>query len=141
MRQAPSVEAVFALASEHPGSVLLLDTHCKEAKGIGKQRPTLLDWLPVAWVEDLCVRARDAQIKIALAGSLGLAEIRALLPARPNWFAVRGAVCDDSDRQASVQVAKVRQLAEMLRGADPNERMLTHRTVRSPGVYATPSSA
>ena len=62
---------------------MLLDTHCKDASNaIDKKRPTLLDWLPVAWVVDLCARAHDAQVKIALAGSLGVAEIHALRCAR-----------------------------------------------------------
>jgi uncharacterized protein (UPF0264 family) len=114
--QAPSVEEVFALAAAHPGSVMLLDTHCKEANnGIAKPRPTLLDWLPLAWIEDLVARCREADVKIALAGSLGFQEIRALLPARPDWIAVRGAACADGDRQATVQVDKVRQLVELLR--------------------------
>ena len=113
--RAPAVDDVFALAVDHPGSVMLLDTHCKDANNIlGKKRPTLLDWLPVAWVEDLCRRAREARVKIALAGSLGVAEIQALLAAQPDWFAVRGAVCAEGDRQAGVQMDKVRQLVEML---------------------------
>jgi (5-formylfuran-3-yl)methyl phosphate synthase len=113
--QAPSVEEVFALAREHPGSVMLVDTHCKEAGGaFNQRRPTLLDWLPSAWIEDLCARCREAHVSIALAGSLGMPEIRTLLPARPNWFAVRGAVCSDQDRQATVQLEKVRQLGELL---------------------------
>jgi (5-formylfuran-3-yl)methyl phosphate synthase len=109
--QAPPVEDVFALAIEHPGSVMLLDTHCKDSR----ERRTLLDWLPAPWVVDLCTRARGANVKIALAGSLGIAEMRTLLPARPDWFAVRGAACEDSDRQAGLQLVKVRQLVQMLR--------------------------
>jgi (5-formylfuran-3-yl)methyl phosphate synthase len=109
--KAPPVEAVFALAAEHPGSVMLLDTHCKDSR----VRRTLLDWLPVPWVADLCARARAAKVKVALAGSLGLAEIRTLLPIRPDWFAVRGAACEDGDRQAGVQLVKVRQLVQLLR--------------------------
>jgi uncharacterized protein (UPF0264 family) len=118
--QAPPVEEVFALACDHPGSVILLDTHCKDAAR-GKIRSTLLDWLPAPWVQELCERAREAQVKIALAGSLGLAEIRTLLGARPNWFAVRGAVCDDGNRQGGVQLAKVRELARLLESAEIDE--------------------
>lgn len=114
--KAPPLDDVFALAVEYPGSVMLLDTHCKDAvNSLGKKRPTLLDWLPIAWVEDLCRRARESQVKIALAGSLGIAEIHALLPAQPAWFAVRGAVCDEGDRRSGVQRDKVRQLADMLK--------------------------
>jgi len=62
----------------------------------------------------VCASARG-EVQIALAGSLGIAEIRTLLPARPDWFAVRGAACEDSDRQAGVQLVKVRQLVRLLR--------------------------
>ncbi len=111
--RAPAVEEVFALAAAHPGSVLLVDTHCKDTGNApGKPRPTLLDWLPAPWIGDLCVRCREARVRIALAGSLGVAEIRELADARPDWFAVRGAVCD-GDRQGTVQVEKVRQLVEI----------------------------
>ena len=113
--QAPSVEEVFALACEHPGSVMLVDTHCKDANNpFHKNRPTLLDWLPPAWVEDLCRRARAAGVRIALAGSLGVAEIGVLLPARPDWFAVRGAVCATGDRHQTVQSELVRQLVQLV---------------------------
>ncbi len=111
--EAPAVEEIFALASGQPGSVMLVDTFCKDAL-MGKPRPTLLDWLPAPWVIDLCARARQAGVKIALAGSLGSAEIQALLPARPNWFAVRGAVCGDGNRRGTVDLEKVRHLAELL---------------------------
>jgi uncharacterized protein (UPF0264 family) len=115
--RAPGVEEVFALAGEHPGSVLLLDTHCKEANNpLTKRRPTLLDWLPVASIEDLCGRCREARVRIALAGSLGEAEIQALLQARPDWFAVRGAVCEEGRRGGAVQEDKVRRLVNLLRG-------------------------
>jgi uncharacterized protein (UPF0264 family) len=116
--QAPSVEDVFGLAVDHPGSVLLVDTHCKDANS-KKGRPTLLDWLPIADVEDLCSRARLARVKIALAGSLGTREIQALRAARPNWFAVRGAVCEDGNRQDTVHIDKVRQLVAMLAATLP----------------------
>ena len=112
---APSVEDVFTLACEHAGSIMLIDTHCKDsATGTDQRRPTLLDWLPAAWIEDLCERARQAQVKIALAGSLGIPEIHTLLTARPTWFAVRGAVCDQGNRQAGIQMEKVRQLVELI---------------------------
>jgi uncharacterized protein (UPF0264 family) len=113
--KAPPVEDVFGLAMEHPGSILLVDTHCKEAAtGSNHKRPTLLDWLQAGWLENLCERARQAQVKIALAGSLGIAEIRTLLPARPTWIAVRGAVCDAADRRTAIQVDKVRQLVQII---------------------------
>jgi uncharacterized protein (UPF0264 family) len=118
---APPLEEVFAVAAEHPGCVMLVDTN---GKGGGR---TLLDWLPAGQAIELCAKARDAKVKIALAGSLGLAEIRTLLPA-PDWFAVRGAVCAGSDRQAAVQLAKVRQLVQLLAEHQGGDRRLTMRT-------------
>lgn len=111
--RAPAIEEVIALAERCPGSTLLVDTHCKDAGGLGKQRPTLLDWLSVAEVTELCARCRAASVKIALAGSLGPAEIETLAGARPDWFAVRGSVCD-GDRHGTVQADKVCRLAQLM---------------------------
>jgi uncharacterized protein (UPF0264 family) len=118
--KAPSVEEVFALAQENPGTVMLLDTYCKDANHVsGKKRPTLLDWLLEASIIDLCARCRESGVRIALAGSLGVPEIHQLHAARPNWFAVRGAVCEEGNRQGAVQTEKVRQLVEMLDASIP----------------------
>ena len=113
---APPIEEVFYVATQNPGSVMLVDTHCKDANNVvRKVRPTLLDWLPRDWIFDLCERARDANVRIALAGSLGANEIEELLPASPDWFAVRGAVCESSERNAIVQVERVRKLVKLLK--------------------------
>jgi len=112
--QAPAVDDVADLACRQPGSVLLLDTCCKDRATLGHdRRPTLLDWLEVPFVVNLCQRCRSAQVRVALAGSLGPAEIEALLPARPVWFAVRGAVCADGDRRGLIDEEKVRRLVTL----------------------------
>ncbi|MBM3994762.1 MAG: hypothetical protein FJ303_11500 [Planctomycetes bacterium] len=113
---APSIHDVLALACHHPGSMLLVDTHCKD-RGRGTGRPTMLDWLSVAEVESMCALARQAGVRIALAGSLGLEEISRLLPAQPDWFAVRGAACESGDRESSVSAERVRRLAKLCRSA------------------------
>jgi hypothetical protein len=112
--RAPAVDAVLAHALERPGSVLLVDTHCKEPARRGAPRPTLLDWLSPGEITLLCARCRERQVRVALAGSLGLPEIRTLAPARPDWFAVRGAVCDDG-RQGTINTPRVRALAALIR--------------------------
>jgi len=113
--QAPPVADVVAFACERPGSVVLIDTHCKDAAPLSlRRRPTLLDWLCVGDVVDVCRSCREAQVRVALAGSLGRVHIEALLPARPAWFAVRGAVCDDSDRTSTVELEKVRALTRVI---------------------------
>ena len=113
--EAPPVADVVDLACRTPGSVLLLDTHCKTSASVPLgRRPTLLDWLPLADVAALCRRCRAAQVRVALAGSLGEYEVRLLLPAQPTWFAVRGAACAGG-REGPVQMGRVRDLAGLLR--------------------------
>ncbi len=113
---APSIDAVLAFAAQR-GGVLLLDTYCKDAPRPSADRPTLLDWLPAARVEEFCADCRAARVRVALAGSLGPSEIRALLPARPDWFAVRGAACTGG-RDGTVCATRVRALADLI-GAGP----------------------
>jgi uncharacterized protein (UPF0264 family) len=105
---APSVEEVVAFVRRRPGGVLLLDTF---EKGAGR---TLLDWVHVEQAARLCRSCREAGIRVALAGSLGPEEIRRLLPARPDWFAVRGAACRGRDRGQAVDAGRVRELVELL---------------------------
>lgn len=112
--RAPEVEEVLALAAEQPGGVLLVDTFTKSAPS-GGRRTTLLDWLPVGRVIELCRRARAADVRIALAGSLGLTEIAELRPAAPDWFAVRGAACAHGDRGAPIDVQRVAALTALLK--------------------------
>ncbi|MFO0965607.1 MAG: (5-formylfuran-3-yl)methyl phosphate synthase [Gemmataceae bacterium] len=116
--QAPPLDEVVAHAVRAPGAILLIDTHCKEAKGAAR-RPTLLDWLSEEDVYSLCRRCRAAGVRIALAGSLGLPEIERLRPARPDWFAVRGAACDGG-RDGCVTAARVRMLVARIRGGVPD---------------------
>jgi (5-formylfuran-3-yl)methyl phosphate synthase len=104
----PPVDEI-AEGARHWHCGLLLDTFRKEP-GL-----TLLDWLSIKEIEDLCRQCRQAEVPIALAGSLGPEQIAALRTARPDWFAVRGAACETSNRNASIQAGKVRELAELLK--------------------------
>jgi uncharacterized protein (UPF0264 family) len=105
--QAPPPNEVLTLAVQLRMGAFLIDTWEKDAS-------TLLDWLSFAEVESLHKRCRDGGVPIALAGSLGVTEIETLLPLRPDWFAVRGAVCQGRRRQAAIDEGKVRQLAALL---------------------------
>jgi uncharacterized protein (UPF0264 family) len=107
--KAPAPDQICAFASRRPGGAFLIDTWEKDGS-------TLLDWLPEAEASRLCRALRAAGVAVALAGSLGSAEIERLLPARPDWFAVRGAVCAGG-RQAVLDEGKVRRLARLLRDA------------------------
>src|SRR6202035_1217133 len=86
-----------------------IDTFAK-----GPPRKTLLDWLSADQVRGICQRCHAAEVRVALAGSLGEAEILTLMPAEPDWFAVRGAACAGGRRDARVSPGRVRYLKEML---------------------------
>ncbi len=105
--RSPEPAAVAAFAGEHGCGALLLDTW-------GKDGMTLLDWLSLTEICGLC---RGAGVPVALAGSLGLDQIRRLLPARPAWFAVRGAVCRGG-RLGPIDATRVAELAGLLRASD-----------------------
>jgi uncharacterized protein (UPF0264 family) len=111
---APPVEEVVAFATEKPGRVLLIDTFAK-----GPPRRTLLDWLSAEQLRGICQRCHAAEVRVALAGSLGEAEMLPLLPAEPDWFAVRGAACTGGKRDARVSPRRVRYLKEMLAAHAP----------------------
>ncbi|MHB8736521.1 MAG: (5-formylfuran-3-yl)methyl phosphate synthase, partial [Terriglobales bacterium] len=105
--RAPTPEEVCCFAVKHPVGAFLLDTWDKDGS-------TLLDRLPLHEVECLRQRCRAAGVPMALAGSLGLDEIRTLLPLCPDWFAVRGAVCQNRQRGAAIDEREVRRLAALL---------------------------
>jgi uncharacterized protein (UPF0264 family) len=81
--------------------------------GWGGGPPTLLDLMPAGEIVRLCGLCRAARVRVALAGSLGAAHIELLRPARPDWFAVRGAACDRG-RETTVHAGRVRELARLL---------------------------
>lgn len=110
--QAPSPRDVLSLATRLRLGAFLLDTWQKDGA-------TLLDWLSLGEIQLLRIQCRSAGIPIALAGSLGETEIQTLLPLRPDWFAVRGAVCQGRQRGGVIDEGKVRQLVEMIHPATP----------------------
>jgi uncharacterized protein (UPF0264 family) len=107
---APPVSEVLAMALGHRLRAILLDTWCKDGS-------TLLDWLSVEEISNLCSICRTAGIRVALAGALGLKEIQRLSHLQPTWFAVRSAVCRGKNRQQSIDREAVRELASCLASA------------------------
>jgi (5-formylfuran-3-yl)methyl phosphate synthase len=110
----PAPDDVLDLACRHPGSVLLIDTCCKDFHPRLGRRPHLLDWLSVDAIDAMCRRCREAEVRLALAGSLGRAEIVALRHVSPDWFAVRGAACAGGERQGVVHTECVVSLRRIL---------------------------
>ncbi len=107
---APPWQEVVAFARERAWPVVLLDTWTKDGR-------TLLDWMTLPTIRDVCARCREASIQIALAGSLGPPEISVLLDCEPNWIAVRGAACGGGLRDGEIDAAAVRRLVMLLRAA------------------------
>lgn len=105
--ESPPPNAVLAFVRENAWKIFLLDTWKKDGR-------TLLDWLSVDEVRQLCQACRQQRIAVALAGSLGRDQIFQLLPLEPDIFAVRGAVCRGKNRQTTVVSCRVRELADLL---------------------------
>lgn len=105
--QAPPVAEVAGWACSRPGSVLLIDTWKKDGTH-------LLHWLSLPALEELINQCRTAKVRIALAGSLAPRQIEVLQPLRPDWFAVRGAVCEQGVRNASLCPVRIRALVRQL---------------------------
>jgi uncharacterized protein (UPF0264 family) len=108
---APPPQAVCDFACQYGCGAFLLDTWYKG-------HWNLLNHLSVEEVAGLVRRCQDAGIPVALAGSLGPAQFAELCPVRPDWFAVRGAVCRGGDRKAPIDAEAVRRLAELIRAAN-----------------------
>jgi len=108
--RSPCPEAVLHFIHKQQWTALLVDTWQKDGTN-------LLDWLPPEELLGLREHCREMGIGLALAGSLGWAEIAALLPLKPEWFAVRGAVCRNRRREAEINARAVRRLADLLRAA------------------------
>ncbi len=106
----PDVDFVCNYLARTRQGVLLLDTFEKNGR-------TLLDWFDETKIAQIVERCQTAGIRIALAGSLGFDEIRALKYLQPDWFAVRGAACQGQQRNAAIDADRVRQLVELIETA------------------------
>jgi uncharacterized protein (UPF0264 family) len=132
--QAPSVEEVvaFICGQPWPDPVLLIDTFDKSSTTTG--RVTLLDSLPLEVIAEVSARCRANHVRIALAGSLHMEEIHKLWPLRPDWFAVRSAVCEQ-DRKQELQAGRVQLLVDLLRelGSEVDDSHSETRTLHQTG--------
>jgi len=118
---APPPGDVAGFAVEHRCGAFLIDTWRKDGT-------TLLDWMAPGELSHLIQRCRSARVRVAFAGSLGLAQIDMLRSLAPDWFAVRGAACQAGDRTAVVDSACVRSLVDAIRnGSHPASLASTAR--------------
>ena len=105
----PGPEEIIEVASELSCPAVLIDTWMKDGTN-------LLDLLTPTKIASLSDACRERGLQVALAGSLGVKEIESLLPARPDWFAVRGAVCDRGRRDSAIDGHAVQRIANLLVG-------------------------
>jgi uncharacterized protein (UPF0264 family) len=102
----PPLDVCLQVCEQH-WPVLLIDTWKKDGS-------TLLDWIGTADLGEFCNMCRASGVRIALAGSLGRQQLRALRNIAPDWFAVRGAVCSGGQRQGALDPAAVKRLVRVL---------------------------
>jgi uncharacterized protein (UPF0264 family) len=100
---APPPEAILSAAIRLGADAFLIDTSRKNAGG-------LRDILGRQELMQLATTSHEAGLMFALAGSLRLGDIAALVEFGPDVIAVRGAACHGEHRSADVSSESVRRL-------------------------------
>lgn len=104
---APAVQDVLDVAIQAGCTTLLIDTFCKDGSGT-------LNWLTQKDLLELRIQTRRHRLRLALAGQLAAVDLPVIRAIQPDIFAVRGAVCEGSDRTATVSATKVAALKALL---------------------------
>lgn len=86
---------------------LLIDTAIKDGPG-------LLHWLDIARLKAIRKQLDDTGQWLALAGSLTLADIPAVMSIGPNLLAVRSAACHQGDRRSDIDPHAVERLGRLI---------------------------
>jgi hypothetical protein len=88
----------------------MLDTALKDGK-------PLTDFLGAEELGGFIEAAHARGLSAALAGSLGVEELRALKRLKPDVLGVRGAACEGGDRRSGrISEERVRMLKQILEG-------------------------
>ncbi len=103
---APTPMDVLNVAADLRLTTLLIDT-------FDKSQGNLWSALDATRLHHLVERAGELGIRVALAGSIGLAAIPRALELCPAWLAVRGAACEGS-RTGKVSADRVRGLQQAI---------------------------
>jgi len=106
---APAPEEILCFACSAGCGAMLIDTWQKDGS-------TLLDWMSLSDAARIVEKCKASRITVALAGSLGPDQIKALMPLDVDWFAVRGAACHESARGNTICEERVRTLADLVQG-------------------------
>jgi dihydroneopterin aldolase len=83
-----------------------------------KTKGRLLDHLPPERIPAFVGRAKSLGLTVGLSGSLEAPDIPRLLPSTPDFLGFRGALCDRSQRTASIS----KEAVEHIRSLIPEER-------------------
>lgn len=99
---------VAKFAKRYKYKAFLLDTYVKDKKN-------LLSFLDADEIGELVETLRDGGVAVAIGGSLKLEDLKKLKGVRPDWFAVRGAVCVGGDRKADLDPVRIKKWKEALK--------------------------
>lgn len=103
---APDPQQVLQAARDLRLPILLIDTY-------DKRHGDLWAAMPKAELAKLVHSAQQADIRVALAGSLTIETLPQAIALAPSWIAVRGAACD-AGRDGRVSMLRVQQLKALL---------------------------
>jgi len=113
LARSPELCDALELATTSPARLLLIDTYVKAKDG-------LIDHLDLETLRDFIHVAAERSVQVALAGSLKLADIEALLPLAPAYIGVRGTACHGG-RDGVIDLARVKSLASRIQSVAQND--------------------
>ncbi|MEL6207669.1 MAG: (5-formylfuran-3-yl)methyl phosphate synthase, partial [Pseudomonadota bacterium] len=123
-------EALVDAAKISRSDVVMVDTAIKDGA-------TLLDNMPEAELADFIALAHEAELEVALAGSVGAEHLPVLFEVGADIVGVRGAVCGAGDRNTAIEVGAVRRF---MAAVDAQRRAAAPTTVSVAGHSARPRS-
>jgi (5-formylfuran-3-yl)methyl phosphate synthase len=108
---APPVADVLHAAIETSAAVLLIDTYTKDGT-------SLCDHLTFSELTNLRHETSQHGIQLALAGRISVSDLPQLISVQPDIIAVRSAVCEHSNRTASISEKRIHEFRNALRIAE-----------------------
>ena len=100
---------LVAAAAEADADYVMLDTY-------QKQGASLFDCLSLPALRWFVHAARERELQVALAGSLGLADLEHLVELQVDIIGVRGALCSEGKRTAEIDAALTAEFVKAARG-------------------------
>jgi uncharacterized protein (UPF0264 family) len=119
--QAPRPSQVLEHSIRLGCRAVLVDTFAKGTSA--KRGPALVDCWGISKIEQFVVDVQRGGLWCVLAGSLRLAHLPQILAAKPDWVAIRGAVCGPT-REGPLKAALLREF----RAAIPSCQMFSSTT-------------